>query len=121
MFLFRREKKTSHSSLLPNPGPESLLSHEDLAVRPLSKEVFWSLSLPGGPFGFVIHWPVREEPKREQFNFGMSAPAQLWVKWNNQKNKVPFFHEARTSLILPSIPVLLCTEDMLSKIRYQTL
>lgn len=38
---------------------EFLLSHEDLTVRPFSKEVFWSLSFPGGPFGFVIDWPVK--------------------------------------------------------------
>lgn len=38
-----------------------ILSHENLAVWPFSKEVFWSLSFPGGSFGFIINCPIQVE------------------------------------------------------------
>lgn len=40
------------------PSLVHILSHEDLAVWPFSKEVLWSWSFPGGSFGFVICCPI---------------------------------------------------------------
>lgn len=46
-----------------------ILSHEYLAVRPLSQEVLWSLSFPGGSFGFVIYCPVTQETRKTNGHF----------------------------------------------------
>lgn len=52
---------------------DHILSHENLAVRPFSKEVFWSLSFPGWPFGFVIYCPIKEKTSGASCHFGIQA------------------------------------------------
>lgn len=63
------KKPTSLPFALLSPVLDHILSHEDLAVWPFSKEVFWCLSFPCGSFGFVIYCPV----KKETSHFGTVA------------------------------------------------
>lgn len=114
-----REKKSSATLV-------HILSHENLAVWPFSKEVFWSLSFPGGSFGFIINCPVQEETSGTNGHADMLAHTHLILfpvkkqtdpstRQFNEVIAVPFFHKAWTTLVFPAVPVLLCVEDMLSK------
>lgn len=59
--VLKKSPSSLHYAASPPLVFDHILSHENFAVRPLSKEVFWSLSFPGGSFGFVIYCPVKEE------------------------------------------------------------
>ena len=122
--------KHSHYSISPPClRSDNILSHENLAVWPFSKEVLWSLSFPGGSVRFVIYCSVAEENKWDHSSFchaRLSSHTHHSFVVTNQSvhtnhgyfvtfHSVPFFHKARTALIFPGIPVLLCVEDMLSK------
>lgn len=58
-----------------------VLSHKYLAVWPFSQEVLWSLSFPGGSFGFLIHCPVWEETNSHFISLAR-AHANTGTDWN---------------------------------------
>lgn len=71
-----------------------ILSHENLAVRPFSKEVFWSLSFPGGSFGFIVNCPGGNKwdkrswwqagPHTSFFSLQKQTHPSTSVSWSNR-------------------------------------